>query len=543
MTGRSGRSESVWINTDAREMGNYLGSDASAEVCVVGAGIAGLSTAYMLARESRSVVVLEDGLIGGGETSRTTAHLSYALDDGYVEVERLHGREGARLAAESHRAAVDCIEAIVLREGIDCDFRRLDGYLFAPPDGTVEELERERDAALRAGLADVDFVSHAPIPGFHTGRSLRFPRQGQFHPMKYLHALAEAFERLGGRLYTGTHAASLSGSSPMRVETSGGPVVTAGAVVMATNAPVWDSYGLYSAQSAYRSYVIGARMPAGSVTPALYWDTSDPYHYVRLQAGAEGEPDLLIVGGEDHKTGQADDYDERFTRLEAWARERFPIGEVAYRWSGQVMEPVDGMAFIGRYPLSQGSLYVATGDSGHGMTHGTIAGMLLTDLIAGRSNEWSRLYDPSRITAGALSEYADENINVLAQYSDWLTEADIDSSDQIAPRSGATIRRGAQKVALYRDENGAYHEFSAICPHLGCIVSWNDTEKTWDCPCHGSRFSCLGKVLDGPANRNLDTRQDYSALISAASLGLRTATLLSANALRKLLTFGIRTGF
>ena len=323
----------------------------------------------------------------------------------------------------------------------------------------------------------------------------------------------------------------------MRVKTRGGAAVTADSVVMATNSPVWDWYGLYSIQSPYRTYVIGARIPVGSVAPALYWDTSDPYHYVRLQH------DILIVGGEDHKTGQADDFGARFTRLEAWTRERFPMAQaIEFRWSGQVLEPVDGIAFIGHAPLSPANLYVATGASGNGMTHGAIAGLLLTDLICGRRNEWSGLYDPSRITARALPAYAGEYINVIAQYSDWVTGADIDSRDQLAPGSGATMRDGAAKIAVYRDTNGAYHECSAICPHLGCIVAWNDYEKSWDCPCHGSRFDPLGNVVNGPANRNLDASGSLSPLLTAAGVGLRTIPLLGANVLRKLLTFGIRTG-
>jgi nitrite reductase/ring-hydroxylating ferredoxin subunit len=187
-------------------------------------------------------------------------------------------------------------------------------------------------------------------------------------------------------------------------------------------------------------------------------------------------------------------------------------------------------------------LYVVTGDSGNGMTHGTIAGLLLTDLIQGRQNSWSSLYDPSRITANALGDYASESLNVAAQYGDWLTEADIDSRDQIAPSSGATIRDGASKTAVYRDEHGIYHEFSAVCPHLGGILSWNDTEKSWDCPCHGSRFDCYGKVVNGPANRNMDAAGSLAPVLTAAGVGLQTVAYQTANGIRKLITLGIRKG-
>jgi Rieske Fe-S protein len=209
---------------------------------------------------------------------------------------------------------------------------------------------------------------------------------------------------------------------------------------------------------------------------------------------------VLIVGGEDHKTGQADDGEERFARLEAWTRERFPqIRGFEYRWSGQVMEPVDSLAFIGRNPSDHDNVYVATGDSGNGMTHGTIAGLLITDLIAGRQNPWARVYDPSRTPLTAAKEFAAENVNVAAQYVDLVTPGDVTDSGQLAPGQGAVIRRGITKVAVYRTPDGELHERSAICTHLGCVVHWNSLETTWDCPCHGSRFGIDGHVVNGPA--------------------------------------------
>ena len=515
-----------------------LKADVSVDVCVVGAGIAGLSTAYMLACAGQSVLVLEDGTIGGGETGRTTAHLSNALDDRYHELERLHGFEGARLAAESHSAAIDTIETIVQTEQAECNFERLDGYLFAPPMADRQGLEEERQAALRAGLP-VEWCDRAPIQSFNTGPCLRFPRQAQFHPIKYLRGLCRAIECYGGKIFCRTHVADVQGGHPALVKTSGGPIVRARAAVIATNAPISETYGLYTANIAYRTYVIAARIPSGAVRPALFWDTPDPYHYVRLQRSTGH--DLLLVGGEDHKTGQAEDFDERFERLAAWAQERFSqIESVDYRWSGQVMEPVDGLAFIGKHPVGQQNVYIASGDSGHGMTHGTIAGMLLRDLILDRKNEWARLYDPSRITLRAFSELIRENVNVGAQLTDWLKDPDVASMDQIAPGQGATIQRGWMKLAVYRDHEGAYHQCSAVCPHFGCIVSWNSTEKSWDCPCHGSRFDPYGQVVSGPASTNLDSPEKYRALMNAAALLLESSASLSTNFLGKLLSLGIR---
>ena len=321
--------------------------------------------------------------------------------------------------------------------------------------------------------------------------------------MKYLAGLALAIERDGGRIHTQTHAARIAGGENARIETSNGLLVSARAAVVATNTPVNDLVAIHTKQSAYLTYVIGAQIPKGSVTRALFWDTPDPYHYVRIES-ANNDCDVLISGGEDHKSGQKDDANVRFTALERWTRTRFPMmKEIEYRWSGEVMEPIDGLAFIGRNPLDYDNVFIATGDSGNGMTHGTIAGMLLTDLITGRDNAWARLYEPSRKTLRAAKEYLKENINVAEQLVDLVTPGEVESVAEIAPGSGAIIRRGLKKIAAYKDETGTVHQLSAVCRHLGCIVDWNSLEKTWDCPWHGSRYDARGRVIMGPANSDL----------------------------------------
>ena len=472
------------------------------DVCIIGAGIAGLTTAYLLAQEGRTVAVLDDGPIGGGMTGRTTAHLTNAFDDRYIDVEKLHGEEGSRLTAASHTSAIDKVEEIVRREQIDCEFERVDGYLFAQPPHTEQLLDDELAATHRAGLTDVEKVARAPIDSFDTGPALRFPRQGQFHPLAYLSGLTHAIRRDGGRLFEQTHATTIEGGDNARVETSHGPVVSCDIIVVATNTPVNDRVAIHTKQAPYVTYVIGAAIPKGSVTRALYWDTLDPYHYIRLQSYEDH--DVLIVGGEDHKTGQADACAERYARLEHWTRERFAnVGAIEFRWSGQVMEPADYVGFIGRNPLDSDNVFIATGDSGQGMTHGTIAGILLTDLIQGRKNRWEDLYSPSRVTLRATKEYAGENINVAAQYTDYVTPGDIKSVDELKRGQGAVMREGLSKVAVYRDDSGTIHKRSAVCPHLGCVVAWNACERTWDCPCHGSKYSAEGRVYQGPANTDL----------------------------------------
>lgn len=505
MRSDSGSTTSVWMATSDVPDLPSLKTDLRANVCIVGAGIAGMTTAYLLGRAGRAVVVIDDGQIGGGETGRTTAHLSNALDDRYYEIEKQHGLDGSRLAALSHTDAITLIESIASQEDIDCDLERLDGYLFLGGDSTRKELEQELEAAHRAGLVDVELVDKAPPEFWNTGPALRFPRQAQFHPLKYLNGLTRAILRDGGQIYTHVHADKIVDGEPCRITTSEGHVISADHIVVATNTPVNDWVILHTKQAAYRTYVIGARVPRGSVPRALYWDTADPYHYIRLhevdsRVDSAQLEDILIVGGEDHKTGQEDDLESRFKNLEDWTRERFPmVKSVDFRWSGQVMEPIDYLAFIGKNPGTDEHIYIATGDSGNGMTHGTIAGILLTDLILGRKNPWTDLYDPSRKPFRAAAEFMKENLNVAMQYADWATGGEVASTDQIDPGTGAIIRKGARKIAAYKDQQGNVHLRSAVCTHLYCIVDWNSVEKTWDCPCHGSRFDPYGNVVNGPA--------------------------------------------
>jgi glycine/D-amino acid oxidase-like deaminating enzyme/nitrite reductase/ring-hydroxylating ferredoxin subunit len=503
----SGYTISVWMNTaDVPEFGP-LEQDATCDVCIVGAGIAGLSVAYFLSREGRRVVVLDDGPISGGETSRTTAHLAFYIDDGLERIRQIHGEENLRLHVESHRAAVDAIERVARTESIDCDFTRLDGYLFVSPNGDGQDyLDEELRLAHQIGWTEAQSVELAPLP-FDSGRALRFPQQGQFHPLKYLTGLARAIQREGGRIHSFSHVEKIesdSSGTSATITTSGGHNVTAKQVVVATNTPVNDMVAIHTKQAPYRTFAIGARIPRGSVTPALFWDTEEPYHYVRVQS--EDDYDVLIVGGEDHKTGHYNDPVARFTRLEQWTRERFPmVRKIECHWSGQVMEPVDGVAFIGRNPGDAPNVFIATGDSGMGMTHGTIAGLLLTDLICDRTSPWEKLYEPGRVRLSRESarQFIKENVDVAVQYKDLLTRGARSDPAEIALGSGGIVRRGATKIAVYKDEAGLYHECSAICPHMGCVVQWNDLEKSWDCPCHGSRFDPFGRVINGPANSDL----------------------------------------
>jgi glycine/D-amino acid oxidase-like deaminating enzyme/nitrite reductase/ring-hydroxylating ferredoxin subunit len=499
------------MNTADLPHGAPLTSDLETDICVVGGGITGLTTAYLLAREGRDVTLLEAKSLCFGESSRTTAHLTFVMDDRFARLEKMHGHDGSRMAAESHATAIATIEHIIAEEKIGCDFTRLDGYLFAPPGETLDHLKEELEAAKRAGV-EVDWVDRAPIPGIDTKRCLRFPHQGQFHPLKYFAGLAKAIHKHGGRIFEEARAndfeehPSTTGfgakdDPAITINVENGRKVRCRHLVIATNPPVYDNVALYSRQAPYRTYVISLKIPKGSVPEALYWDTMDPYHYVRIQELNDRE-DLLIVGGEDHKTGEANDMEHRYASLEEWTRKRFPDAlAITHRWSGQVLEPIDGLAMIGHNPMKHSNVYVSTGDSGQGMTHGTLGGMIISDRILGRENPWKELYDPARkrVSFQSMKEFVKENADVAKELvTEYLGPGEIKSPEDVKPGTGALYREGTAKIALYRDEKGDMHRKSAVCPHLGCIVQWNNGEKSWDCPCHGSRYSAEGEVLSGP---------------------------------------------
>jgi glycine/D-amino acid oxidase-like deaminating enzyme/nitrite reductase/ring-hydroxylating ferredoxin subunit len=509
MTDRARDKDTVWSHA-ALPAFPPLAVDHTTTVCVVGAGVAGLTTAYLLAKEGSGVVVLDDGLVGGGESGLTTAQLVTALDRRWADLARLHSREHLRVAAASHAAAIDRIERIVREEEIACELQRLSGYLFAAPGQSADVIHAEIAAAHEAGLGLVRAAERAPLLDFDTGPAACFPDQAQLHVLRYLAGLARAVERSGGRIYTEAHVTEVDEETegPVLVKTDRGVTVRADHVVLATNTPFLPRLSIHLKQTAYRTYVIALPVPRGSVVPALYWDTEEPLHYVRLTnlEGADSPEPLLLVGGEDHRTGVSDDdADRRYARLEAWARERFPVaGRVLHRWSGQVMETVDGLGYIGRLENAS-RVFVATGDCGTGMTHGTIAGIVIDDLVHGRRNAWADTYAPGRVnlSARAVSGFVKTNLRAAGHYADWLAGGDVADVERLPPGAGGILRRGLHMVAVYRDPQGRVHERSAVCPHLGCVVAWNASERTWDCPCHGSRFDCTGRVLHGPATADL----------------------------------------
>ncbi|MFL6771776.1 MAG: FAD-dependent oxidoreductase [Sphingomicrobium sp.] len=476
-----------------------LEADATCDLVVIGSGIAGLSSAYEAARFGAKVIVIDRQDITGGMTARTTAHLVTEIDDRYFDLIKVVGEDKARLYHESQVAAINRIEAICQDEGIDADFTRLPGYLVAADKGYQEELQREFEACGKLDVG-VEWADSAPVPLADGTRALKFANQGRFHPLKYCAGLALAIQKCGGKLYSRTaYIGHEETSDGVTIKTEAGHKIRAGAALFATNVPVNDRVKVHTKQVPMRTYVIAGRVPAGTIEDALVWDTLLPYHYVRLQPAGEGQ-DWLIVGGEDHRSGTANDMEDRFEKLEGWARERFRRFEGAeHRWSGQVMEPVDFVPYSGRDGSDR--IYIHSGDSGMGMTNGVAGSLNFIALYRNDKARFAELFAPERKpTAGlSLKEFFKGQGPVVANLGEYLGAGEVADVDEIPPGEGAILRRGLAKHAVFHGKDGVFVERSAVCTHVGCIVHWNSFEKCWDCPCHGSQFLPDGSVINGPA--------------------------------------------
>ena len=498
MTVRRERTVSLWMNTEVAPDATPLAQDETTDIVVVGSGIAGLATAYELSRRGKDVVVLDRGPIGQGMTARTTAHLASVSDDSFAAFIELKGLDLAKAFHASHAAAVARIAAVQADEKITCNFRRLDGCLFPAIGRDPAELDAEFDAARRVGVP-VEDVRGLPFKGQEDVRYLRYPDQAAFHPLRYLRGLASVLLARGARLYAHSAVETVEEDAVGAVvRTAEGHRVRAKAAVVATNSPINDRFAIHTKEAPYRSYAMAFTIARGALPDALYWDTLDPYHYVRLQPGP-GTTDYLIVGGADHKTGEADDAGVRFEGLESWIRGLVPaLGRETHRWSGQVLEPIDYAGFLGRNPGSK-NVYVASGDSGQGITHGVVASLLIADLVTTGSSPWLELYDPSRIPLAAASRFLLENATAVTNFAEYAAPGELGSVDDLRPGQGAIVREGLTKIAAYRGENGVLYCCSAACTHVGCHLHWNSLEVCWDCPCHGSHFAVDGTVLNAPA--------------------------------------------
>jgi glycine/D-amino acid oxidase-like deaminating enzyme/nitrite reductase/ring-hydroxylating ferredoxin subunit len=493
-----------WIDSAVLPLFPELDRDVTVDVVVVGGGITGLTTAYLLASAGRSVAVIERDRCAQVDTGHTTAHLTMVTDARVTELSSGFGKTHAQAVWDAGLAAIAEIDTIIREHDIDCDFEWVSGYLHAPG-GRADrrQIEAFREDATLASEMGFDAETVAEVP-FIGGPGVHFDNQARFHPRKYLAGVATAIRDNGGQIFERTEAEEFR-DDPRGVKANG-HWIHAGEIVIATHNPIVGVAGLTSATAfqtklaLYTSYVVAGRVKPGTVPDALFWDTADPYHYLRLER--HRDYDVVIFGGEDHKTGQVTHTYAGYERLEERLTAMIPDIELTHRWSGQVIETPDGLPYIGKMAEHQ---YAATGFSGNGMTFGTLAAIMMADAIAGRPNPWAELFDPGRAAIRrGLWEYIKENADYpYYMIRDRFAGAQGKSLRSVRPGRGKVIEREGQKVAAFRGPDGTLTTVSATCTHMGCIVRWNEAERTWDCPCHGSRFTPQGSVISGPAETPL----------------------------------------
>lgn len=492
---------SIWVSTTVET--NYpqlTQSGSNFDAAVVGGGIAGLTTALMLKRQGMAVALVEARRIASGATGYTTAKVTSLHGLTYANLIAEHGASRAQQFADASQAALEFIAGIIDEEGIDCGFERRSAMTYTEDPERVPDLHAEVEAARSLGLpAALSTTTDLP---FEVAASVKFHNQAQFHPRRYALGLAQLFDGDGCRLFEETRALDLENEgSRIAVRTEGGTLY-ADHVVQATHLPFHDPGGLFARTAPERSYCLAVQLE-GAVPQAMYLSADEPTRSMRPHRTEDAE--YLLIGGESHKVGQGDFTTRRYARLEAWAKERFDVRSVDFRWSAQDYIPADEVPYIGRLSPRSERMYVATGFKKWGMTSGTVAGLILRDLIAGRPNPWAEVFDSTRLDIGAsAAKMIKENANVAKHFiSDRLSALVSPEIDSLNPGEGAIVRAGGEKVAAYRELGGMIKAVSPTCTHLGCMVSFNDAETTWDCPCHGSRFDVDGEIIEGPAVKPL----------------------------------------
>jgi glycine/D-amino acid oxidase-like deaminating enzyme/nitrite reductase/ring-hydroxylating ferredoxin subunit len=493
-----------WIRSASLDSFPPLDRDVAVDVAIVGGGIAGISTAYLLKSAGVSVALLERAGCASIDTGHTTAHLTMVTDLFLTDLVKNFGRDTATAVWDAGRTAIDRIEAHISAEGIDCDFRRVPGFLHLAligPGLSKDDLRAHAELATDLGFA----ASYVPEVRPFQFAATRFEQQALFHPRKYLSGLLRTIPGDGSYVFEHTEVDEVT-ETPLTVK-AGGHTVSCGYVVLATHTPLMGKTNVVSATllqsklALYTSYVLGGRLPAGQIPHGLYWDTADPYHYLRVEP--KDRFDYAIFGGADHRTGQVTDTVACYQALEHTLRRILPAIDVTDRWSGQVIETNDGLPYIGETATRQ---FAATGFAGNGMTFGTVAAMMARDAVFGRPNPWREVFDPHRKKIrGGVWDYVRENKDyVYYLLRDRVAMANAASLRGLRPGQGKVVDINGRRTAAYRDQQGVVTKRSATCTHMACEVHWNQAEATWDCPCHGSRFKTDGSVIAGPAESPLD---------------------------------------
>ncbi|HWC26658.1 MAG TPA: FAD-dependent oxidoreductase [Solirubrobacteraceae bacterium] len=503
--------ESLWVATSDASDYAPLNAALDVDAAVVGAGIAGLTTALLLKQAGLRVAVIEATGVCTGATGYTTAKVTAQHGLIYHTIGSTFGEDGARAYGQANLAALGLVEALVIEHGIDCDFDRRPSYVYTEQDAGVAQIEQEADAARRAGLP-ASYTERTELP-WDVKAAVRFDDQAQFHPRRYCLALARLIDGDGSRVFDRTRALDVTDGSPCVVETERN-AVRAAFVIVATQLPFLDRGGLFAKAHPEREYALAAALDQPA-PKGMYLSADQPTRSVRQHPVAGGE--LLVLSGDSHKPGEDDDEGVHYGALEQFARDRFDVRSVEYRWSTQDYIPVDHVPYIGRLRRGSGRLFVATGFQKWGMTTGTLAGILIHDQILGRDNAWSELFDPNRVTpVASAKQFVKENLHVARRFvQDRLDRRTSFSPQDLEPGDGAVVAAGAKQIAVSRDAQGELHAVSARCTHLGCIVHWNRAERSWDCPCHGSRFAPDGAVLQAPAVKPLEDRSDDLAAFEA----------------------------
>lgn len=499
-TTRDGGMISPWQSALTSRPANGILYDSNEfDVIIVGAGITGLSAGVLLQEVGKKVLIIEAHRPGFGTTGGTSAHINTFADTTYKEAVSAFGKEGAQLFADAIQEGFRVIKTNIDTYKIDCDFERKPGYLYAENEDQEKQLDDIYAGARSVGVP-VEYTQNVPTPVKYV-KALLFEAQAQFHPLKYLTALQAAFEKAGGKLLEETLVDDVKKDGDIHIVKAGEVTLRTNNVIYATHIP--PKITSFSFRCApYRSYVIAVKLKNENYPEALIYDMEEPYHYFRTHL-IDGEP-LLLVGGNDHKTGH-EDPEKAFSDLERYVRDHYPVSSVKYRWSSQYFIPVDGFPYIGQMPEAGKGTFCATGYNGNGMMLGSIAAKILTDLIAKGESKYEKVFSPSRIKPiDGFTEFIKENADVALHFViDRFKIEDIDSLKSMPNDSGKVVEIDGEKIAAYRGPEGKLHTLSPVCTHAGCIVNWNQAEKSWDCPCHGARFAIDGNVITGPATRGL----------------------------------------
>ena len=493
---------SIWRTTPLETNFSRLNESIITDVAIVGGGITGITTAYLLAKSGKKVVVLEAGNVGGGTSGYSTGNLYAMVDKRLHHIQSKWDKETAAAVARSRTAAVNLVERIVQEENISCDFKRVPWYLFSETNKEDETIENEIKAASNYGL-QVEELNDLPLP-IHVSKAIKVENQAQFNPSDFVTGLAKKIDSTKCRIFEDSPVYNIEKGKQISLSTSGG-TVTAEKVILATHSPK-GVYAVHTALYPYREYAMAAKLNSGDFPAGIYWDTEADFHTSIRNYKKDGNNYVLMLGGH-HKVGQEDDYSRFYNKLETNLRKFFDVSSIDYKWSAQHYKPADGLPYIGE--SKDDNIYFATGFSTDGLTYGVVSAMIFDDVFNNRNNPWAELYKAKRFTPlKSAKEYIKENINVVAQYVKNIPgTANDEVYSEVKAGEGKVVDHGTEKWAVYRDENGLLYCRSALCTHLACVVDWNDAEKSWDCPCHGSRFTPTGEVIEGPALSPLEVKE------------------------------------